>query len=216
MWTVPNILTLLRIVLIPVFVVVFYLPGEWSRVLSALIFAVAGLTDWLDGHLARKLNQVSPLGAFLDPVADKLMVAVALVLLVQVEPNMMMAIPAAIIIGREITISALREWMAELGARSNVAVSFVVKVKTTAQMVAIFLLVLGIDLFGLPLRDIGYLLLFAAALLTIWSMIVYLKAAWPSLKEPDINHRTEAKPTAGQDDKKNLEIPLTQTDRSLE
>jgi CDP-diacylglycerol--glycerol-3-phosphate 3-phosphatidyltransferase/cardiolipin synthase len=181
MWTVPNILTLLRIVLIPVFVVVFYLPLAWARVAAAVIFAVAGFTDWLDGHLARRMDQVSPLGAFLDPVADKLMVAVALVLVVQAEPTVTLAIPAAVIIGREITISALREWMAELGARARVAVSMVGKFKTTAQMVAIFLLVFRLDLLGLPLYRVGCVLLYVAALLTLWSMVIYLRAAWPSL-----------------------------------
>jgi len=181
MWTVPNILTLLRIVLIPVFVVAFYLPLEWARMGCALIFAAAGLTDWLDGHLARRWRQTSSLGAFLDPVADKLIVAVALVLLVQAEPTPALAIPAAIIIGREITISALREWMAELGARAQVAVSRVGKFKTTAQMLAIFLLLFERDVLGLPLFRIGWVLLYGAALLTLWSMAIYLKVAWPQL-----------------------------------
>jgi CDP-diacylglycerol--glycerol-3-phosphate 3-phosphatidyltransferase len=184
MWTVPNLLTLLRIVLIPVFMLVFYLPVDWARLGCALIFAVAGATDWLDGHLARKWGQTSAMGAFLDPVADKLMVAVALVLLVQAEPTATFAVPAAIIIGREITISALREWMAELGARAKVAVSLVGKIKTTAQMAAIFLLLMGGNLWGFPLYDIGCVLIYVAAILTLWSMVVYLKAAWPSLREP--------------------------------
>jgi CDP-diacylglycerol--glycerol-3-phosphate 3-phosphatidyltransferase/cardiolipin synthase len=184
MWTVPNLLTLLRIVLIPVFMLVFYLPVEWARLGCALIFAVAGATDWLDGHLARKWEQTSALGAFLDPVADKLMVAVALVLLVQAEPTATLAVPAAIIIGREITISALREWMAELGARAQVAVSFIGKIKTTAQMAAIFLLLLEKGFLGLPVYSVGCALMYVAALLTLWSMILYLKAAWPSLREP--------------------------------
>jgi CDP-diacylglycerol--glycerol-3-phosphate 3-phosphatidyltransferase/cardiolipin synthase len=130
MWNIPNILTLLRIFLIPVFVVVFYLPVPWARPLCALIFTVAALTDWLDGYLARRWGQTSPLGAFLDPVADKLMVAIALVLLVQAEATVLFALPAAVIIGREITVSALREWMAEVGARAKVAVSMTGKVKT--------------------------------------------------------------------------------------
>lgn len=185
MWTTPNLLTLLRIALIPVFVVVFYLPLEWARIGCAAIFAFAGLTDWLDGHLARRLEQTSALGAFLDPVADKLMVAVALVLLVQAEATPTLAVPAAVIIGREITISALREWMAELGARAQVAVSVLGKIKTTAQMLAIFLLIYRDDLLGLPLYDIGCVLLYIAATLTLWSMVLYLKAAWPSLKQPE-------------------------------
>jgi CDP-diacylglycerol--glycerol-3-phosphate 3-phosphatidyltransferase len=180
MWTIPNLLTLLRILLIPVFVLVFYLPVTWAGLGSALVFAVAGITDWLDGHLARRWEQITPLGAFLDPVADKLMVAVALVLLIQVEPSAALALPAAIIIGREITISALREWMAELGARGKVAVSMLGKVKTTAQMVAIFLLLLQTDLLGLPVQTTGYVLLYLAALLTLWSMMIYLRAAWPN------------------------------------
>ncbi len=189
MRTIPNILTLLRIALIPVFVVMFYLPLDWARMGCALIFAVAGLTDWLDGHLARRWEQTSPLGAFLDPVADKLMVAVALVLLVQAEHSPTLALPAAIIIGREITISALREWMAELGARAQVAVSFMGKFKTTAQMVAIFLLIYRDDLLGLPMYDTGCVLIYIAAILTLWSMILYLKAAWPRMKE---THGVEA------------------------
>lgn len=180
---IPNILTLLRIALIPVFVVIFYLPWDWSAVVCALVFALAALTDWLDGYLARKLNQVSPMGAFLDPVADKLMVATALILLVQADPNPALAIPSAVIIGREITISALREWMAELGARAKVAVSVIGKIKTAFQMIAIFLLILKTNLFGLPIYTVGYILLYIAAILTLWSMVVYLRAAWPSLTD---------------------------------
>jgi CDP-diacylglycerol--glycerol-3-phosphate 3-phosphatidyltransferase len=167
-----------------VFVGVFYLPVSWAGMGSAVIFAVAGITDWLDGHLARRWAQTSHLGAFLDPVADKLMVAVALVLLVQADPEVYLAIPAAIIIGREITISALREWMAELGSRARVAVSITGKFKTTAQMVAIFLLIFRQDLLGIPVLATGYVLLYLAALLTLWSMVVYLRAAWPELLEP--------------------------------
>jgi CDP-diacylglycerol--glycerol-3-phosphate 3-phosphatidyltransferase/cardiolipin synthase len=184
MWNIPNILTLLRILLIPVFVAVFYLPVAWSNSACALVFALAAVTDWFDGYLARRWGQVSPLGAFLDPVADKLMVAVALILLVQAEPAPELALPAAIIIGREITISALREWMAELGARAAVAVSLIGKFKTAAQMVAILLLIYRDPLFGLPVREIGYVLLYLAAALTLWSMLVYLRAAWPSLSRP--------------------------------
>jgi CDP-diacylglycerol--glycerol-3-phosphate 3-phosphatidyltransferase/cardiolipin synthase len=193
MWNIPNILTLLRILLIPVFVLVFYLPFNWARVGCALVFALAAVTDWLDGFLARRWSQTSPFGAFLDPVADKLMVAVALLLLVQSEPTPALAIPAAIIIGREITISALREWMAEVGARATVAVSMIGKVKTAVQMVAILLLIYERPLWGLPIYTLGFLLLYAAAILTLWSMVAYLRAAWPSLtaggnedgKEPD-------------------------------
>ncbi|MFP4063381.1 MAG: CDP-diacylglycerol--glycerol-3-phosphate 3-phosphatidyltransferase [Halochromatium sp.] len=186
MWNIPNILTLLRIVLIPVFVVVFYLPVPWARLVCALIFTIAAVTDWLDGYLARRWNQTSPLGAFLDPVADKLMVAVALVLLVQAEASILLALPAAVIIGREITVSALREWMAEIGARAMVKVSMAGKVKTALQMISIMLLILGSPFLGLPLYWPAVVLLYVAALLTLWSMILYLRAAWPSLtRMPD-------------------------------
>lgn len=181
LWTAPNILTLVRIILIPVLVLVFYLPGEWSYQVSAAIFGAAALTDWLDGYLARRLRQVSVFGAFLDPVADKLMVAVALVLLVQDNPSPLFAIPAVIIIGREIAISALREWMSEIGERTKVAVSVIGKVKTITQMVAILLLLYKVPLGPLPTHDVGLVLLYIAAILTLWSMFVYLRAAWPIL-----------------------------------
>jgi CDP-diacylglycerol--glycerol-3-phosphate 3-phosphatidyltransferase/cardiolipin synthase len=181
MWTLPNVLTLARVGLIPVFVITFYLPFTGMRLMCAILFAIASLTDWLDGYLARKWQQTSPFGAFLDPVADKLMVAVALVLLVQAKPYPHLAIPSAIIIGREITVSALREWMAELGTRTTVAVSKIGKIKTMAQMLAIFLLLLDKSILGLSLFHVGWTLLCIAALLTLWSMTMYLKAAWPSL-----------------------------------
>jgi CDP-diacylglycerol--glycerol-3-phosphate 3-phosphatidyltransferase len=184
MWNTPNLLTLLRIFLIPVFAAVFYLPVPWARPACALIFGAAALTDWLDGYLARRWEQTSRLGAFLDPVADKLMVAVALVLLVQADARASLALPAAVIVGREITVSALREWMAELGARSRVAVSMVGKFKTTAQMIAIFLLVLRDSVLGVPVYGVGIVLLYMAAGLTLWSMALYLRAAWPSLIAP--------------------------------
>ena len=180
-WTIPNILTLIRIILIPVLVIVFYLPGQWTYQVSAAIFGIAALTDLLDGYLARRWNQTSPFGAFLDPVADKLMVAVALVLLVQDNPAPLFAIPAAIIIGREIAISALREWMAEIGARTKVAVSIIGKLKTTIQMIAILLLLYKVPLGAFPTHTVGLVLLYIAAALTLWSMIVYLHAAWPLL-----------------------------------
>lgn len=181
MWNIPNILTLLRIVLIPVFVLLFYLPVEWARLSCALVFSVAAVTDWLDGYLARRWGQVSPFGAFLDPVADKLMVAVSLLLLVQSEPTPALAIPAAVIIGREITISALREWMAELGAREMVAVSLIGKFKTAVQMVAILLLIYEEPVWNIPIYTIGFVLLYIAAILTLWSMVIYIRAALPSL-----------------------------------
>ncbi|HHH40233.1 MAG TPA: CDP-diacylglycerol--glycerol-3-phosphate 3-phosphatidyltransferase [Sedimenticola sp.] len=179
--SIPNLLTLLRIILIPVFVVIFYLPWAWAWQVCALVFALAGFTDWLDGYLARRLNQVSAMGAFLDPVADKLMVSTALILLVQSDPTPALAVPAAVIIGREITVSALREWMAEIGARARIAVSMIGKIKTTVQMTAIFLLLFRIDVLTLPVYTIGYVLLYLAVVLTLWSMVVYLRAAWPSL-----------------------------------
>ncbi|MFQ5661488.1 MAG: CDP-diacylglycerol--glycerol-3-phosphate 3-phosphatidyltransferase [Gammaproteobacteria bacterium] len=179
----PNSLTLLRIVMIPVFVVVFYLPFKWSHLLACLLFSLAALTDILDGYLARKLNQLSSLGEFLDPVADKLMIAVALVLLVQQDPRPILALPAAVIIGREITVSALREWMAELGARSKVAVSVYGKIKTIAQMVSLILLIYRNPLYGIPVYTIGLILLYVAVLLTLWSMFQYLASAWPKFKE---------------------------------
>ncbi len=179
---IPNLLTLLRIVLIPVLVVGFYLPVTWAPEFCASVFGLASITDWLDGYLARRLGQSSPFGAFLDPVADKLMVAVALILLVQGDPDPFLAIPAAVIVGREIAISGLREWMAEVGKRAHVAVSSVGKFKTTAQMVAILLLLYHDPLFGLPTVTLGYVFMYVAAVLTLWSMVVYMRAAWPALR----------------------------------
>lgn len=175
----PNIITLSRIVMIPVFVVIFYLPVEWRYVVSAAIFGLAAATDWLDGYLARKLDQSTPFGAFLDPVADKLMVAVALTVLIEEHASILMTIPATIIIGREIVISALREWMAEIGSRASVAVSYIGKIKTTAQMVSIIMLLAVPP--GLLLAHLGLVLLYVAAGLTLWSMVLYIKAAWPDL-----------------------------------
>jgi CDP-diacylglycerol--glycerol-3-phosphate 3-phosphatidyltransferase len=180
-WTIPNVLTLLRIILIPVLVLVFYSPLHWSYQISAAIFGLAALTDWLDGYLARRLKQLSVFGAFLDPVADKLMVTVALVLLVQDNPSPLFAVPAAIIVGREIAISALREWMSEIGERTKVAVSIIGKIKTTIQMVAILLLLYKFPLGAFPSHEVGVILLYVAAILTLWSMLVYLRAAWPIL-----------------------------------
>jgi CDP-diacylglycerol--glycerol-3-phosphate 3-phosphatidyltransferase/cardiolipin synthase len=179
----PNILTLSRIVLIPFFVIFFYLPVSWHYQAACLIFILAAITDGLDGYYARKLGQTSALGAFLDPVADKLMVAVVLVLLVEDQPSVWIALPAAVIIGREITISALREWMAELGASSKVAVSGYGKLKTICQMVSLGFLVYHNDLFAIPIYAIGMVLLYIASILTLWSMFLYLKAAWPQLKD---------------------------------
>lgn len=191
LWNAPNLLTLLRILLIPVFIAAYYLPFRWASLLAMALFVLAALTDWLDGYLARRLDQSSPFGAFLDPVADKLMVASALVLLtvdarvhVLVLDYRLFAIVVLIIIGREITVSALREWMAELGERARVAVSFLGKFKTIGQMVAIPFLLYREPLFGLPIFRIGEMLLYLAAGLTLWSMVIYLRAAWPSLTQP--------------------------------
>ena len=181
MWNTPNLLTMLRIGLIPVFVGVFYVEAPWAPYAAAAIFGAAAATDWLDGHLARRWDQTSPLGAFLDPVADKLMVAAALVLMVQADPRTLVVLPAIVIIGREITVSALREWMAEIGARAEVAVSQVGKFKTTAQMLSIILMLLRDSALGHWVYGLGLVLLYAAAGLTLWSMVMYLRAAWPSL-----------------------------------
>ncbi|MBI1731832.1 MAG: CDP-diacylglycerol--glycerol-3-phosphate 3-phosphatidyltransferase [Gammaproteobacteria bacterium] len=180
---IPNTLTLLRIVMIPVLVLVFYLPVDWRNYAACAVFSAAALTDLLDGYLARRLNQTSPLGAFLDPVADKLMVAVVLVLLVQADPSIRLALPAAVIVGREITVSALREWMAELGARSKVAVSVYGKIKTIAQMIALILLLFREPVLGLPVYETGLVLLYVAAVLTLISLCQYLLSAWPKLRE---------------------------------
>ncbi len=180
--TLPNKLTLLRIGLIPIFVLAFYVPlFELNNYITTGIFFVAGVTDWFDGYLARRLKQQSDFGAFLDPVADKLMVATALVMLVSSHPGPLLAIPAAVIVGREIAISALREWMANIGDTTRVAVSMIGKIKTTAQMLAIGFMLFEYSIGNFPTMLIGYLLLYTAALLTLWSMVIYIQAAWPSL-----------------------------------
>ncbi len=188
---IANILTIFRIALIPVFVIVFYLPFKWSFAVSAFIFWLAAFTDLLDGYIARKFNQSTPFGAFLDPVADKLMVAIALGLLIERFHCWYFTLPALVIVGREIVISALREWMAELGKRASVAVSMIGKVKTVCQMFAIFLfLLLDLEreipiLKGLG-EPVAYFTLYAAALMTLWSMLSYLQAAWPELSKKPI------------------------------
>lgn len=179
---VPNTLTLLRILLIPVLALVFYLPAAWSNLMATIVFTLAGVTDLLDGYLARRLGQTSAFGAFLDPVADKLMVSCALVILVQANPQPLLALAAAVIIGREIAVSALREFMAELGQRARVAVVMAGKIKTVTQMVAIGMMLYKHDFLGIPIYSIGQGLLLVAALLTLWSMFVYLRAAWPSIR----------------------------------
>lgn len=182
-YTVPNLLTALRIVLIPAIVVLFYLPYGWADMACGLMFAAAGITDSFDGYLARRLGQVSPLGAFLDPVADKLIVATALVLIVSRDPAWYVVVAAAVIIGREIAISGLREWMAEIGARHKIAVSGVGKLKTILQVVGLSMLLFRQDLFGLPIYQLGLVLTVLAAILTLWSMVAYLRAAWPDLRQ---------------------------------
>ncbi len=180
----PILLTWLRIVAIPLLIAVYYLPTAWAtpyeRDLAAtILFCAAALTDWADGYLARKLNQTSAFGAFLDPVADKLMVAAALIVLVQLGRTD--AIVAMIIIGREITISALREWMAKIGASKSVAVSMLGKIKTTAQMLALPMLLYYAPLAGFDMKVVGNWLIWIAALLTLWSMGYYLRMAWPEI-----------------------------------
>ncbi len=174
---VPIGLTLFRIALIPVFVVVFYLPVPWANEVCAIAFALAAVTDWIDGFLARRLKQTTIFGAFLDPVADKLMVAVALVLLVQANPEIWVALPAAIIIGREIAISALREWMARIGEHRRVAVVVLGKFKTFCQLAAITLMLYGSADAPEEYWQGGLGLLYVATALTLWSMVQYLAAA---------------------------------------
>ncbi|ACR13949.1 CDP-diacylglycerol--glycerol-3-phosphate 3-phosphatidyltransferase [Teredinibacter turnerae] len=182
MFNIANQLTLVRIAFIPLLVVVYYSPFEWRFLTSAALFGLAGITDWLDGYIARKYNLTTPFGAFLDPVADKLMVAVALAVLIQSHSSVWFTLPATVIICREIVISALREWMAELGKRAKVAVSIVGKVKTTLQIIAIVVLLMVDPKGHYWINVVGYITLYAAAMLTLWSMFVYLRAAWPSLR----------------------------------
>jgi CDP-diacylglycerol--glycerol-3-phosphate 3-phosphatidyltransferase/cardiolipin synthase len=181
---IPNLLTWARILLIPLFVGVFYFPVDWLSPLghnfwATAIFIAAAITDWLDGWIARKFEQTSAFGAFLDPVADKLMVTAALVILVQLER--VDAIVAFIIIGREIAISALREWMAKIGAARSIAVSFIGKLKTTAQMIAIPMLLYHDPVGVLDPQEVGTWLIYCAAVLTLWSMAYYLRKAWPEI-----------------------------------
>lgn len=184
---IPNLLTIIRIFLIPAIVLSFYLPGKFGHGLATIIFACAALTDLFDGYLARNLNQATRFGAFLDPVADKLIVSIALILVVAELGKAYVAIPAAVIIGREIAISALREWMADIGKRTSVAVSYMAKIKTTLQMFAVGSLLLYCPkcASGYKYLIVGLILLYVAAGMTLWSMYMYLKAAWPDLTEND-------------------------------
>jgi CDP-diacylglycerol--glycerol-3-phosphate 3-phosphatidyltransferase/cardiolipin synthase len=184
LFNIPTLLTWLRIILIPLLTAIFYFPEDWlsfpwQNVFATAIFVAAAATDWFDGYLARRWNETSAFGAFLDPVADKLMVAAALILLVYL--GRLDAVLAVIIIGREIAISALREWMAQIGAYKNVAVSMVGKIKTAAQMIAIPLLLYHDPIGGIDIQRIGTWLIYVAAVLTLWSMGYYMRMAWPHL-----------------------------------
>ena len=179
--TLPTAITLFRIALIPLFVLVFYLPFSWSNVVATAIFALASFSDWVDGYLARSMQLESSFGAFLDPVADKLMVVVVIVLLVEANPSIYVALPSVVIVAREISISALREWMAQLGASTTVKVSYIGKTKTVAQMLALGFMIFAEPLMGLPIFQIGLGIYYLAAILTIASMVIYLRAAWPVL-----------------------------------
>lgn len=181
-WNWPNTLTWLRIGAIPLIVLLFYMPYPWADPSAGLLFAIAGITDSLDGYLARRLGQTSRLGAFLDPVADKLIVAIALVLLVSRDPRALIVLTAAVIIGREITISALREWMAEIGQRRKVAVSQLGKYKTILQIVGLSLMLFRLPVLGIPIYRLGVVFTEIAAAATLVSMVAYLRAAWPELK----------------------------------
>ncbi|WP_444994467.1 CDP-diacylglycerol--glycerol-3-phosphate 3-phosphatidyltransferase [Aliikangiella sp. IMCC44359] len=190
---IANLLTSFRILCIPLLVFFFYLPVSWGQTTAALIFAVVGWTDWFDGWVARKFNMQSPLGEFLDPVADKLMVAASLVLLVEQHATIWIAAPALVIISREITVSALREWMAEYGERSAIKVVYVAKIKTLMQLSAIFFLLLAGNeaevtaLFEHSWLYIwGYIFLYIAVGLTLWSMYIYLKVTWPLLASAEL------------------------------
>jgi len=184
-YTIPNLLTAIRIAFIPAIVLLFYLPYHWSDMACGVVFALVGITDAFDGYFARKLGQVSRLGAFLDPVADKLIVATALVLIVSKDPTWYVTLTAAIIIGREIAISALREWMAEIGARHKMKVSGIGKFKTIVQIVGLSMMLFREDLFRLPIYQLGLGLTILAAVLTLWSMVTYLIAAGPELRGSD-------------------------------
>ncbi len=181
--TLPTAITLFRIALIPIFVLVFYLPFSWANIAATSIFFVACVSDWVDGYLARSLQQETSFGAFLDPVADKLMVVVIIVLLVEAHPSIYIALPSVIIVAREISISALREWMAALGSSTTLKVSFIGKAKTTAQMFALGFMIYAEPLLDIPIFEIGLAIYYIAAFLTLFSMVIYLRAAWPVIKQ---------------------------------
>lgn len=185
MWTIPNIITIVRVLLIPVFVCVYFLDWKWAHQAGALIFWFAAITDWFDGYLARKLNQTTAFGAFLDPVADKLIVAAALLLITHSYDNVWITVPAILLMSREIYISALREWMGQQGKQDLVKVSSIGKSKTMAQMLALIGLLSEMEYFmGIQIYwvSLGYILLYFSAVLSFWSMVVYTKAAWDDQK----------------------------------
>jgi CDP-diacylglycerol--glycerol-3-phosphate 3-phosphatidyltransferase len=179
----PNTLTWLRILMIPGVVILYYLPFWWAHPAAGIGFALAGITDTLDGYFARKLGLTSRLGAFLDPVADKLIVAAALVLIVSDDSRWFVVIMAIVIIGREIAVSALREWMAEIGARGRIKVSQLAKYKTIMQITGLSMMLFHHPLLGIAIYKLGVVLTAIAAVLTLWSMILYLRLAWPELRD---------------------------------
>jgi CDP-diacylglycerol--glycerol-3-phosphate 3-phosphatidyltransferase len=186
MWTIPNIITLIRVLLIPVFVTVYFLDWKWAHQAAAFIFWFAAITDWFDGYLARKLKQSTAFGAFLDPVADKLIVATALLLITHSYATIWITVPAILLLAREVYVSALREWMGQQGLQDSVKVSFMGKAKTTAQMLALIGLLSDLEYFmGLQIYwvSLGYILLYISAILSLWSMVVYTKAAWRNLSD---------------------------------
>ncbi len=211
--TTPTVLTLLRIALIPFLVLFFYLPFAWSNMMCVTVFVLAAATDWADGFIARKMGQMSEFGAILDPLADKLMVATALILLVQRQDvyEVIFALSAAIIVGREMAISALREWLAKIGERARVHVSWLGKVKTGFQMTAIGFLLYHDDILGLPIAMIGEWLLYTAAALTLWSLYSYMKSAWPVISDARY-HTNSAEVNAN--DKPSLEAASDDGDSS--
>lgn len=185
MWTIPNIITVVRVLLIPVFVVVYFLDWKWAHQAAAFVFWFAAITDWFDGYLARKLEQTTAFGAFLDPVADKLIVATALILITHSYATVWITIPAIVLLAREVYISALREWMGQQGKQDLVKVSFMGKAKTMAQMLALIGLLSELEFFmGVQIYwvSLGYILLYFAAVLSLWSMVTYTLAAWKDLK----------------------------------
>lgn len=182
---VPNVLTLIRIISIPIFIVVFYLPFSWNYLAACIVYSLATITDGLDGYYARKLNQISALGKLMDPIADKLMVSVVLILLLEDKPSLWLAMPTVIIISREIAISGLREWMAGLGEGGKLKVSVYGKIKTICQLLALGFLIFHNPLFGLPIYGIGMVLLYFSAILTLWSMFLYLRVAWSQIVDSE-------------------------------